>query len=102
MSPVDSAALHGRWVHSHEEDTPEGQVFRRESFPFPPSRGRRSLELRPDGGYDGNVPGPTDRPEETGGTWKLADHTIELHGPGGSTETLQVVSAEPDRLVLRR
>ena len=102
MSPVDAAALHGRWVHSHEEDSGGEQVFRRESYPFPPSRGRRALDLRPDGSYGGSVPGPTDRPEEAEGKWKLSGDELELRGADGSEEPLQVVSAAPDRLVLRR
>jgi hypothetical protein len=100
VSPVDPAALHGRWVHSHEEDTAEGQVFRPDSYPFPPSRGRRALDLRSDGSYGASAPGPTDRPEETGGTWKLAGDRLELRAADDSTEAYQVVSATPDRLVL--
>jgi lipocalin-like protein len=100
VSEPGPAALHGRWVHSHEEDAGGEQVFRPASFPFPPSRGRRTFELRGDGSYAGTVPGPTDKPEPGAGTWKLSGDELELSGDG-STESFHVVSAEPDRLVLR-
>lgn len=100
MSP-DAAALNGHWVHSHEEDEDGEQVFRPASFRFPPSRGRRALDLRADGSYGGSVPGPADRPEEAAGTWRLDGDELELRAADGSTERLHVVSAEPDRLVLR-
>jgi hypothetical protein len=102
VSSLDAAALHGSWVHSHEEDAGGEEVFRPASFRFPPSRGRRALDLRPDGSYGGSVPGPDDRPEEAEGTWELRGDELELRGADGSTETLHVVSAAPDRLVLRR
>jgi len=101
MTPIDPGALHQRWVHSHEEDRGGEQVFRPASHAFPPSRGRRALDLRPDGTYVESAPGPTDRPEEAGGTWKLAGGALELSASGGATQKLEVVSADPDRLVIR-
>jgi hypothetical protein len=88
-------------VHSHEEDAGGEQVFRPASFPFPPSRGRHTFELRSDGSYAGTVPGPTDRPEPGEGAWTLRGDELELSGADGPTESFHVVSAEPDRLVLR-
>ena len=102
MTPIDTAALHRKWIHSHEEDTGDEQVFRPASYGFPPSRGRSGLDLHPDGSYGETAPGPTDRPEESDGTWELKGDVLELRGPDGSTRTLEVVSAEPDRLVVRK
>jgi hypothetical protein len=102
MTQIDPATLHRKWVHSHEEDTDGEQVFRPASYDFPPSRGRSGFDLRPDGSYGESAPGPTDRPEESEGTWELNGDVLELRGPGGSTQKLAVVSAEPDRLVVRR
>jgi hypothetical protein len=99
---TDQAVLQQHWVHSHEEDTGGEQVFRPASHPFPPSRGRRALDLRADGSYRESAPGPTDRPEESGGTWKLDGDKLELRASGGQAEALEVVSATPDRLILRR
>jgi hypothetical protein len=103
MKRIDPAALRRRWVHSHEEDTEGERVFRPASYAFPPSRGRSAFELRVDGSFAESTPGATDRPEETeGGTWKLEGDRLELRAPDGSTRTLKVETAEPDRLVVRR
>jgi hypothetical protein len=59
------------WVHSHEEDSDEEMVFRPAAYELPPSRGRRSFELKPDGILAEGGIGPTDRPMETQGTWEL-------------------------------
>src|ERR1041384_5695638 len=47
---VDVAPQH--WVHSHEEDTDTEMVLRPAGYKFPPSRGRSSFELKPDGRTD--------------------------------------------------
>jgi hypothetical protein len=90
-------ALHGRWVHSHEEDAGDEMVFRPSSHPLPPSRGRMSFELRPDGSYVERSPGPTDAPEESSGSWSLDGDRLVV-----GDHTWTVTSAKPDRLALRR
>jgi hypothetical protein len=40
--------LFQHWIHAHEEDSPDVEVFRPASTNLPPSRGRRALELRAD------------------------------------------------------
>jgi hypothetical protein len=58
MSGVDPASFVGSWSHSHEEDGEGVEVFRPVDYDFPPSRGRETMTLRPDGtilqeaGYD--------------------------------------------------
>ena len=82
--PADyKRVLLGRWVHSHEEDTGDVMVFRRETHAFPPSRGRMSLELRPDGTYVEQSPGPVDVPEESTGEWSLEGNRLILSGEHG-------------------
>ncbi len=49
MDRINLDMLAQHWVHSHEEDTEEEMVFRPASYPFPPSRGRKSLQLEPGG-----------------------------------------------------
>lgn len=52
MPPIPSIPhqdLLGAWSHSHEEDHDDLRVFRHSEYPFPPSRGRLSFELMPDG-----------------------------------------------------
>ena len=101
---IDRSALERPWVHSHEEDTADEQVFRPADFAFPPSRGRRGFELRADGSYVETAPGPTDRPEEASGTWELQDDDIlilarsDAHGP----ERLRISAVDGDRLVVAR
>ena len=72
-------------------------VFRPSSHPLPPSRGRLVLELRPDGTSVETAPGPTDAPVSTEGRWSLDGDSLVV-----GDHTWHVVSAEADRLVLRR
>jgi hypothetical protein len=101
MPPVPREVLYRHWVHSHEEDTPEHMVFRPAGYGFPPSRGRRAFELRPDGTLAEAGPGPDDRPTGAEGRWDLhEDGVLELEAPGGK-ERLEIAEADPDRLVVR-
>jgi hypothetical protein len=98
MASPDQVA--GRWVHSHEEDTPDEMVFRSADYAFPPSRGREAIELRPDGSYAGTVPGPVDKPVAGDtGEWALSDDGRRLRL--GDRE-LEVVDAKPGVLRVRR
>jgi hypothetical protein len=102
VTELDWAALRGQWVHAHEEDTESELVYRPASYSLPPSRGRSALDLRADGSYVESSPGPTDRPEQTSGTWALEDDRLTLRSHEGSTRLLSIASAEPERLVVRR
>ena len=95
--------LHQEWVHSHEEDRGGEMVFRPASYPFPLSRGRRSIDLRRDGSVTHARPGPADRRQRSEGRWEIDAHALKLFPAAGSspTEVLRIVSAAPDRLVLR-
>jgi hypothetical protein len=96
---VERDTLIGRWRHSHEEDSDDQLVFRRDDYDFPLSRGRRSLELRDDGSLVDTAVGAADVPQAGAGTWSLEDGNLVVRGP--DTATYRVVAAEPDRLVLR-
>jgi hypothetical protein len=89
--------LFGRWMHSHEEDNGDVQVYRPADYPFPPARGRRGFEIKPDGGLVLYGPGPSDKPEATAERWSSA-------GAGrlrlGDRE-LEIVSVDSDRLTAR-
>jgi hypothetical protein len=96
-------AVVGRWIHSHEEDTDEEMVYRPASYPFPPSRGRTSFELRPDGSYVELSPGPVDVPVESQGTWSLEGGRLFLECEGERPgQAWEVASAESDRMTLRK
>jgi len=96
--------LQRRWVHSHEEDTDKEMVFRPAAFEFPRSRGRRSLELKPDGSLVEGGIGPTDRPVETQGTWELENDTrlVLRPDPSETPRLMQIASVDEDRLVIEK
>ena len=101
----DRNSLHQQWVHSHEEDTETGMVFRPASFAFPPSRGRTAFTLKPDGGLVEIGIGPTDRHQESQGTWKFEDDGTLLFYEKARTKpkrTMKIVSLDKDRLVVKR
>jgi hypothetical protein len=95
--------MHQEWVHSHEEDHGDDMVFRPASYPFPPSRGRRSICLKAGGVLTRGGPGPTDRRTTSEGRWEIEGRTMRLYALSSATPTeeLEVVSASPDCLVLR-
>ena len=95
--------LRRRWVHSHEEDTDEEMAFRPAANEFPPSRGRRSFELMPDGTLAEGRIGPTDRPVETQGTWELRDDRLLLRrDPSETPRVMRIASVDDDRLVVEK
>jgi hypothetical protein len=99
------AILSRHWVHSHEEDTETQKVYRPSGYHFPPSRGRASFELRGDGTATEFGIGPTDRPQESEGTWEIADgDTLRLFSGPSSTpaKVLHIASADKKRLVIRK
>ena len=80
---IDRNALQQQWVHSHEEDTETEKVYRPASFAFPRSRGRSAMALKPGGELAERGIGPTDRLQESQGTWKLGkDDTLFLYEKG--------------------
>ena len=101
MSGVDPASLVGSWSHSHEEDYEGAQVFRPVDYDFPPSRGRETFTLRPDGTAVAGLPGPDDRGITTeDGTWQLQGDVLHVRCPGWAA-TYEVVDAGSQRLELR-
>ena len=101
---IERDKLARRWIHSHEEDGPAEMVFRPEGFGFPPSRGRRDMDLHPDGSCIERAPGLTDVPQESAGKWELQDDQLLLReGPeGGGTRAVRVLRVDGERLVVRR
>jgi len=102
---IDRNALHRQWVHSHEEDTETEKVYRPASFAFPRSRGRAAMTLKPDGDLVETGIGPTDRPRQSQGTWKLDEgDTLSIYEEGKKkpTRTMKIVSLDKERLVVRK
>jgi hypothetical protein len=101
---VRSEQVSGRWVHAHEEDNEDEMVFRPADAELPPARGRIGFELRADGTFAETGLGAADVPERASGTWRLDGNTIRLSegAAQGVPRELEVVSARPDKLVVRR
>jgi hypothetical protein len=97
---IDGGQLLGRWVHVHEEDGEGEMVLRPADYSVPPSRGRLTLELREDGILIEGGPSPVARPVESPGTGELAGDQLVVRRREGSAWRADVLSAEPDRLVL--
>lgn len=94
--------LFGRWLHSHEEDTPDATVYRRDSFPFPPSRGRHGFELRDDGSLLDLGPGAGDRPSPGAGTWEQpAPDELKLCGRFGE-RSVRIITLTCDKLTVSK
>ena len=93
------------WIHSHEEDTESEMVFRPANFQFPPSRGRKGFELKAEGVLIATDIGPTDRPLETEGKWKLDDvgrlafYSTSRPEP---TRVMEISYVDKDRLVIKK
>lgn len=75
LQPLTAASLLGAWSHSHEEDQQGRQVFRRASYPFPPSRGRLSFNLLDDGIANFQSIARDDRHATASCHWSLDDPT---------------------------
>lgn len=101
-SPLRLSELTNSWVHSHEEDTPTGKVYRPADYPFPPSRGRSGFALLPDGTLLEAGPGPVDRIEKKKGVWNLRDQTLQLKEEGSGTREIKIESLEPGRLIIEK
>jgi len=93
------------WVHSHEEDTDAEKVYRPASYHFPPSRGRQSFELRPDGSLVEHGPSPDDRAQKSQGSWKLEGGDTLTFFTKTSSEpkrSMKIASLDEKRLVVKK
>jgi hypothetical protein len=102
---VDLGTLAQKWVHSHEEDSNGEMVFRPATYPFPPSRGRKSFDLRPRGHLGTSGIGPDDRPVQGEGAWNVDASnrlTLEPSTPGAPRAVMQILQVAPDKLVVRK
>jgi hypothetical protein len=95
--------LVGRWTHSYEDDTADTQVYRPASYSFPRSRGRASFELKDDGTLIDHPIGQADVVQSRGGRWRYtADGRLVLEVTGGPSRVLQILSADADRMVVKK
>jgi hypothetical protein len=91
------------WLHSHEEDHDGITVYRPAGYTFPPSRGRRRLELRPDGTAVEQLIGRNDVAVARPATWQeVAPGRVTVDGEAGhrvlvrvTDDLLEVQEAQP-------
>jgi hypothetical protein len=105
MLAIDPNLLQKTWIHSREEDTADGTVYRTDQFRFPPSRGRRGFDLKEDGRLAQLDFGTADVPAASEGQWTLReDGCLVLHGssPAEPKKVLKVVSLDQDKLVVKQ
>lgn len=94
------AQLQKEWVEIREENTADQFVFRPFSYPIPPARGRRALDLSEPGKAWSKSPGPSDKLEGIQGTWVLEEGALILDTPGWRG-TYDIEELTEDKLVLR-
>lgn len=97
--------LERTWLHAHEEDQGDVQVYRPNTYAFPPSRGRTGFAFEHNGLFTQLDIAPTDGIEGRKGRWTAEnDHTlrISLDDKKDPDYKLEVVSLENDVLKVRR
>ncbi|TGE22883.1 hypothetical protein [Hymenobacter metallicola] len=97
--------LEGTWLHAHEEDQGDVQVYRPNTYAFPPSRGRTGFQFDHNGLFTQYDIAPTDGLEGRKGTWKAEGSTILLISLDDKKDPdykLEIVSLESGVLKVRR
>jgi hypothetical protein len=105
MAQINRKDLHKLWIHSREEDTEKEMVLRPADYDFPLTRQpRESFELKHDGTLVKGSPSPSDSLEEQQGRWELQDDNLALFKGSESkpSRKLQIVSVDPDRLLVKK
>ena len=93
------------WLHAAEEDSSGVEVYRPNTYTFPPSRGRTGFSLSADGTFRLFAIAPTDGLEEHLGRWKLLDKDllrVSFEGEQPEGFDLSIVSFTPDLLKIRK
>jgi hypothetical protein len=105
MGKINPQDLHQHWVHSQEEDTATEAVYRPDTYPFPPARGRTSFDLRPLGALVKSAIAPDDRRAKSQGNWKLEDGdklAFYADDPAKPEEVMRIASVTKDKLVIHK
>ena len=97
--------LEGTWLHAYEEDDNGVQVYRPNTYAFPPARGRTGFAFDRAGLFTQYDIAPTDGLEGRKGTWKMdGDHImrIALDDKKDPDYRLEIVSLQNNVLKVRR
>ncbi|SMB97046.1 hypothetical protein SAMN00120144_0269 [Hymenobacter roseosalivarius DSM 11622] len=96
--------LEGTWLHAHEEDIENIEVYRPNTYSFGPSRGRTGFNFEHNGLFTRYDIAPTDGLEGRKGQWKAESENV-LHITFDSKDEpgyrLEIVSLEKDLLKVR-
>lgn len=98
-------AIFKHWVHSREEDTEEGSVYRPKDYKFPPARGRNGFEIKENGEFIKYEIGPDDRPRKISGHWKQeGDNRIRADFEDQRTDstTLDILMLDDKILIVKK
>ncbi len=93
------------WIHCHEEDTGEVEVYRPSDHALPPARGRTGFEIQADGTFIQHDIGPADVPEWVPGRWNAQGArrmVVELDGAEQCSFPLQIVEVDDQVLKVVR
>jgi hypothetical protein len=99
---TDVKELARNWVEVREEGSADRIVLRPQSYPIPPARGRRALDLSgPGQAAFAKAPGPDDKSVAKPGKWSVSGDELMIDAPDWAGKyTIEQISQ--DILVLRR
>jgi hypothetical protein len=93
------------WLHSVEEDSADVNVYRPNTYSFPPSRGRTGFSLDANGSFRLLSIAPTDGLEEHPGRWKMVKKDllkVTFADSASEDFNLKIISALPEKLTVKR
>lgn len=97
--------LEGTWLHAHEEDVENVEVYRPNTYSFGPSRGRTGFNFEHNGLFTQYDIAPTDGLEGHKGQWKAESEAVLRITFDNTDEPgyrLEIVSLQKDLLKVRR
>ena len=97
--------LVGRWLHSHDEDTPDVLVYRPAENPFPREEGRDGFEIQAGGEFYYLAVGRGDGTEVSNGRWTIEapDRVrIDVDNKRVKPFWLEVISCDAETLKVKR
>jgi hypothetical protein len=101
-----SKLLIKKWVHSYEEDSVDVTTYRPNDYKFPPSRGRRGMEFKPNGEFIRYDIAPSDGELPIYGKWETVKGKkavqIRLTQPKAEAYQLEIVSVNENQLRVRK
>lgn len=93
------------WIHSHEEDEKDVQVYRPSNYKFRPSRGREGFEIKSNGEFISYDIGAADGTDIVNGNWiEEESNKLKISFPGGlkKLRILNIVSCDENILKVKR